>query len=230
MAHSKYHPLVAHKASIPSGDSCDGLTNLYSAFMPISPTLSEMQKHGFPIGGETSVALDLVDTVANAHTMPTDLFASNANAWWDLQSGRLPESETPSVEATQRLRAILREVFEASIDDSLASGTAVDELNRFADSVHSSLRLEIVGREREVATSWHITREGNPRLAAIAHDAITVLGDPARSGRLRRCANPTCSMIFLAENPRRVWCASNICGNRARVARHQQRQKEQPEE
>lgn len=44
-----------------------------------------------------------------------------------------------------------------------------------------------------------------------------------RLGLLRRCANPTCSMLFLAENKRRKWCTSNICGKRARVARHYER-------
>ncbi|SDP87791.1 CGNR zinc finger domain-containing protein [Lentzea jiangxiensis] len=32
-------------------------------------------------------------------------------------------------------------------------------------------------------------------------------------------------MLFLAENKRRVWCAANVCGNRARVARHYSRTK-----
>ena len=30
-------------------------------------------------------------------------------------------------------------------------------------------------------------------------------------------------MLFLAETTRRQWCASNVCGNRVRVARHYQR-------
>nr|WP_272925044.1 CGNR zinc finger domain-containing protein [Streptomyces sp. SID8377] len=37
---------------------------------------------------------------------------------------------------------------------------------------------------------------------------------------MRRCANPECSMLFLAGNSRRKWCTGNICGNRTRVARH----------
>jgi predicted RNA-binding Zn ribbon-like protein len=40
---------------------------------------------------------------------------------------------------------------------------------------------------------------------------------------LRRCANPACSMIFIALNPRRSWCAPGVCGNRVRVARHHRR-------
>jgi predicted RNA-binding Zn ribbon-like protein len=192
--------------------------------MSISPRLPEMQRSGFPIGGESSVAVDLVDTVAAAHTAPVDLMAMNAGAWWSLQAGRLPDSPPPQEAATRRLRSALREIFEAAIDGRTAPGKAISELNRVADSVLSSPALNVVDGTPTVTTRWHIARDGNPRLAAIAHDAITLVGDPVRSRQLRRCANPTCSMIFLAENPRRVWCASNICGNRARVARHQQRQ------
>jgi predicted RNA-binding Zn ribbon-like protein len=189
-----------------------------------------MQEHGFPVGGESSVALDLVDTVANAHTAPADLLAGNYGDWWSLQSGRLPDSDDPAVEPTKRLRAVLRDLFEATIDRRLVDGKAVDDLNRFANSVQSSPRLLVGDGHAESVTRWHVARDGNPRLAAVAHDAISLLGDPVRRNQLRRCANPTCSMIFLAENPRRTWCASNICGNRARVARHQQRVKEQTPE
>jgi predicted RNA-binding Zn ribbon-like protein len=191
--------------------------------MSISPTLADLQRHGYPIGGEPSVALDLVDTVANAHTAPTDLLVGDPDAWWALQSGRLPDTVSPDARATERLRASLREAFEGVIDGRAVSGGVVDDLNRVADSAHPSPVLEFVGDTARMTTAWRTTRDGNARLAAIARDAIELLGDPVRRAQLRRCANPTCSMLFLAENSRRVWCASNICGNRARVARHQQR-------
>jgi predicted RNA-binding Zn ribbon-like protein len=76
-----------------------------------------------------------------------------------------------------------------------------------------------------IATRWHPEHGGNPNLAAIAREGIALLADPRRSSQLRRCANPTCSMVFIAENSRRMWCAPNVCGNRARVARHYQRQR-----
>jgi predicted RNA-binding Zn ribbon-like protein len=194
--------------------------------MSISPTLAVMQRNGFPIGGESSVALDLVDTVANAHTTPTDLLADNAELWWELESGRLPESAAPLPAVTARLRAALRVVIEARIDNVAPDGKAVAELNRVADSARSNPRLVVDGGTPRTTTTWHAERGANARLAAVAHDGIQLVSDPVRAGMLRRCANPTCSMLFLAENPRRVWCASNICGNRARVARHLERQRE----
>jgi predicted RNA-binding Zn ribbon-like protein len=194
--------------------------------MSISPTLAEMQRNGFPIGGESSVAVDLVDTVVRAHTTPTDLLLDGADVWWGLQAARLPKSPIPPAAATQRLRSALRAAFEARIDGLVAGSAVVDELNRVAYSVPSSPQLVVENGQARVITRWHPGRGGNPRLAAMARDGIAIVGDPERSALLRRCANPTCSMIFLAENPRRLWCAPNVCGNRVRVSRHQQRQRQ----
>ncbi len=70
---------------------------------------------------------------------------------------------------------------------------------------------------------WHTEHGGNAGLAAIARETIDLLADPQRLQRLRRCANPACSMLFIAETKRRQWCTGNICGNRTRVARHYER-------
>jgi predicted RNA-binding Zn ribbon-like protein len=60
-------------------------------------------------------------------------------------------------------------------------------------------------------------------LADIATSAITLVGVPGRD-RLRRCGAPGCGRWFLASRPRQRWC-SPACGNRARVARFQQRRR-----
>jgi predicted RNA-binding Zn ribbon-like protein len=62
-------------------------------------------------------------------------------------------------------------------------------------------------------------------LQQLAADAVAVLTGP-QAGRLRRCANPDCVLQFIASNPRRRWCSSALCGNRARVARHYRRHRE----
>jgi predicted RNA-binding Zn ribbon-like protein len=183
-----------------------------------------MQESGFPMGGEPSVAVDLIDTLMKAVEPPIDLLEDNAEAWWELQSGRLPTAPVPEQLSVDRLRAALREAFEARIDGRPAENAAIDYLNYFADSAPSSPRLVVEGEKIRLETHWHPKHQGNPSLAAIAREGMTLLADPERSGQIRRCANPECSMIFLAENNRRVWCTPNICGNRARVARHYKRQ------
>ncbi len=42
---------------------------------------------------------------------------------------------------------------------------------------------------------------------------------------VRRCQGAHCWKVFISHRPDRRWCDSRICGNRARVAAHAQRQK-----
>jgi predicted RNA-binding Zn ribbon-like protein len=60
-------------------------------------------------------------------------------------------------------------------------------------------------------------------LADIATSAITLVGGP-RGDRLRLCAAPGCGRWFIASRPRQTWCSPS-CGNRARLARFQQRRR-----
>ncbi|GAB3396362.1 hypothetical protein GCM10027568_30310 [Humibacter soli] len=191
--------------------------------MSVTLALDDVQRAGFPMGGEPSVALDLVDTLMQAVTPAVDLLEGRETAWWELQAGRLPEGPAPNSVPTRRLRMVLREAFEARIDQRSPDAATVEELNRFADAAPSSPRLVIDGDAVRVQTRWHREYGGDPRLAAVAREGIGLLADPVRANQLRRCANPECSMLFLAGNVRRVWCTPNICGNRARVARHHRR-------
>ncbi|MGH7911246.1 MAG: CGNR zinc finger domain-containing protein [Candidatus Dormibacteraceae bacterium] len=191
--------------------------------MPITKELCRLQHGGFPMGGEPDISIDLVDTLMQAVEPPIDLLQTNPDGWWSLEAHRLPEGPAPDLVATQRLRAALRELFEARIDHRRAAPGALEDLNAFAGSVPTTPRLVVTDSGAHVATRWHSEYGGNPRLAGIARNAIALLGDPHRRDQLRRCANPGCSMLFVAENRRRVWCTPNICGNRARVARHHRR-------
>ncbi|HEY9111702.1 MAG TPA: CGNR zinc finger domain-containing protein, partial [Rhodanobacteraceae bacterium] len=56
-------------------------------------------------------------------------------------------------------------------------------------------------------------------IRALALDALEILTGP-QAGLLRKCAHPACRLLFVARNRRRRWCSGAICGNRARVARH----------
>jgi predicted RNA-binding Zn ribbon-like protein len=63
-------------------------------------------------------------------------------------------------------------------------------------------------------------------LADIATSAITLVGGPGRDRRQRRGA-PGCGRWFVASRPRQRWC-SPTCGDRARVARFQERRRARP--
>lgn len=193
--------------------------------MGMGPALAEMQQAGFPMGGEPLVALDLVDTLMTAADPPVDLLDSDerAAAWWSLEGGRLPEGPFPPLAATRRLRTALRDLFDSELEGRQARAESLDDVNAAAAAVPTSPRVVATEDGLRVRTRWHTEHGGNAAFAAIAREAIELLADPGRLRRLRRCANPECSMLFLAETTRRQWCASNICGNRARVARHYER-------
>ena len=199
----------------------------------MSVDLEDLQRRGFPMGGEPLVALDLVDTLMTAVDPTVDLLdsAERGGHWWEVEMARLPRSPVPDPSATRRLRTAIRDLFDAHLEHRSPERSSIEDVNAVAASVPTSPRLVYseAGEPGEV-TRWHTEQGGNPALAAIAREAIDLLADPDRSGRLRRCANPTCSMLFLAETTRRQWCASNVCGNRMRVARHYQRTKAQQSE
>jgi predicted RNA-binding Zn ribbon-like protein len=180
----------------------------------------------FAIIGEPVVAVDLINTAAApGSAVADDLLSADrgAEAWWRIERARVPAGDVPDIRALRQLRSALRDVIEALVDDLPVPRAAVSDLNFFMQSAPASQRLRLTGTGLRVQTQWHAEYGGNPRLAFIAAQAAEFLSDPSKVSRLRRCANPACSMIFIAANPRRSWCAPGICGNRVRVARHHRR-------
>jgi predicted RNA-binding Zn ribbon-like protein len=182
----------------------------------------------FAVIGEPIVAVDLINTVAPPGSPAADdLLRSDrdAEAWWRIQRSRVPDGDLPDIRAVRRLRSALRETIEALVDARPVPQMAIGDLNFFMQSAPASTRLVLTGTGTGLRAQahWHPEYGGNPRLAFIAVQAAEFLSDPVQVRRLRRCANPACSMIFIAVNPRRSWCAPGVCGNRARVARHYRR-------
>jgi predicted RNA-binding Zn ribbon-like protein len=192
--------------------------------------LAELQGEGFPMGAEPLVALDLVDTIITVADPPIDLMADPAQAatWWHLQASRLPDGPPPDLAATRRLRTAIRDLFDAQLEHREPRATSIEDVNAAAAAAPISLRLGGDANTLHTETRWHTELGGNAALAAVATEAITLLTQPDQRKMLRRCANPNCSMLFLAQTTRRQWCTQNICGNRTRVARHYQRTRLQP--
>ncbi|MFE0918665.1 CGNR zinc finger domain-containing protein [Streptomyces nigra] len=72
-----------------------------------------------------------------------------------------------------------------------------------------------------------VSAEGDPAvrlLAALARAAVDFLSGPHRE-RLRACSAPRCVRYFVKSHGRQEWCKPS-CGNRARAARHYQRQRQ----
>ena len=61
-------------------------------------------------------------------------------------------------------------------------------------------------------------------LSTLARDAIDLLGGP-QAGRIRECAHPDCSRLFLdaSHAGRRRWCGMSACGTKAKSAGYRRR-------
>ncbi len=195
--------------------------------MTTAPTVDDMLAAGFAMGGERLVALDLVDTVLLAVDPPVDLLETPAQLakWWELQETRLPAGPLPDATATRRLRTAVRDILDSHLAERAPLATSIEDLNAAAAAAPASLRLVLSGDGLHTETRWHTEYGGNAALAAIARETIELMADPERLDSLRRCANPNCSMLFLAEHKRRQWCIGSRCGNRSRVARHYEKTK-----
>jgi len=109
--------------------------------------------------------------------------------------------------------------------------------------IDESAALALVNQYAATSQSWPTLdwpEAGAPRRAfASSSDPGSVfVGDLARAtvtllagesgGALRACYAPGCVLYFVRQHPRREWC-SDVCGNRARQARHYRRHRgEQP--
>ncbi|MER7505014.1 CGNR zinc finger domain-containing protein [Nonomuraea pusilla] len=164
-----------------------------------------------PLRGEP-LALDLVDTVWVEHGTRLDQFddPEGVRAW--LSEHGLPGGDEPD-----RVRGPLVEARDA-VRDAL-EGRGPDRLNDVLDRGSCRPRLGPDGPSESVViedAAWHA-----PWVAAASF--VRLLGE--RPDRVRRCANPECPLWFLdaSKNGSRRWCSMEVCGNRAKVGRFNQR-------
>lgn len=100
---------------------------------------------------------------------------------------------------------------------------AISDVNEAATLAPAGDLLDVVEGELRLKAA-----EGdavNRRLSVIAAQSIEFLAGPEGS-KLRPCLAPVCVLYFTKDHPRREWCSPG-CGNRARVARHYARHKEE---
>lgn len=183
--------------------------------------------HNFPLLGEP-LALDLVNTCVRRDQVDVDLLESPAAlaAWLRAQSQRLAWSGPVShadLLAVQGLRTALTSLMNARREGTYPSAAALRKLNAALTTPSTTARLAWAGAGPKLVHPTAASRR-DVLLHALAADAVSVLTGPAAS-RLRVCAHPDCVLQFVALNARRRWCSDAVCGNRARVARHYQRQR-----
>lgn len=130
----------------------------------------------------------------------------------------------PVLQRVRRVREALRELLDATVERRPPQTSALREVNR---ALRAPYMIELVPAPDGVSLDHR--HEGDPINGALARLSEAVAreltqGDP---DRLRICANDECRWVFRDYSPagRRKWCDMSTCGNRAKAARHRERQK-----
>lgn len=209
--------------------------------MTVLPTqhANEMP-HGHQVDLETG--LDFINTLEFEKGQPVDRFDSveTALVWLfrhellhrDMLTNELRRSreEAQAGDKTlaklRRVRAAMRELADATVERRPAKSHQVDEVNR-ALRTHYVYYL-VPGPD---GVSMDHRHDGDPIDGALARLAESLAREVSQGHpeRLRVCANDECSWIFndTSRTGRRKWCDMSTCGNRAKVARHRARKKEE---
>jgi predicted RNA-binding Zn ribbon-like protein len=192
------------------------------------------------IGG--SVCLDFVNTVHGIRegfsyeglTSYADLISWSRQA--DLLTaseaevlGRRAQRDEGEARLTLGRAYLLREaiyhIFTALIAGTQLASTDLEALNR--ELKRGTIGASIILTTDGLRWEWR-QEEGSldQMLGPLARSAALLLMS-AKSKLVRQCANTQCGWLFVDEtkNHRRQYCRTNICGNKIRVRRHRQRQR-----
>jgi predicted RNA-binding Zn ribbon-like protein len=127
----------------------------------------------------------------------------------------------------RKVRAALGEIVVAAVEHRPAAGKAIDTVNRV---LPVRQRFILVCGPGGVLDHRHEGDAIDDVLARIAERIARQVIAPDVD-RLRICANDDCRMPFFdsSRTGRRRWCTMQVCGNRAKAARHRARAKDKAE-
>jgi predicted RNA-binding Zn ribbon-like protein len=143
-----------------------------------------------------------------------------------LRAAERDEGEAATVLTRARaLREAIYHIFTALIAGTQPAEVDIEALNR-------ELRKGTTGASIILTTDGFVWEWGKEEdafdqmLGPLARSAATLLMSAERH-LVRQCANVRCGWLFVdaTKNHRRHWCRTAICGNKVRVRRHRQRQR-----
>ncbi|MFJ9718688.1 CGNR zinc finger domain-containing protein [Streptomyces sp. NPDC101213] len=176
--------------------------------------------HAFPGG---ALALDFAGTLRYRHRPEPreDLSSPESLSAWFRESG-ITEHAIPCEAADLRTALALREALHRLIRARMA-GTAYD---RDALALVNAYARKPAPVPQLTATGCQVEARLEQAFAAVARDAVTVLGGPD-AALLKECGNPECSQVYVdrSRGARREWCAMDPCGNRIKAAAYRARKR-----
>ena len=146
-------------------------------------------------------------------------------------------ADAASLAAALDVRTATRALFARAVSPGAPSKA---DAGRLPDAGTALARLNAAGARVPVAHRLDWPADGTPTAgyaaagehtradllaAALARAAVAFLAGPDRV-RLRACPAPRCVRYFVQAHARQEWCKPS-CGNRARVARHHARRREE---
>jgi predicted RNA-binding Zn ribbon-like protein len=141
----------------------------------------------------------------------------------DILGADVIRANATSVREAKRLRAAIWNAADAVIDGRAVRAADRSTLNGFAASASLAPRLDPGGTR-----SWARPAAASALFSTIARDAIEVAAGQLAS-RIKRCEGVNCGIPFVdtSRPGNRRWCSMERCGNRAKVAAHRRRHRQE---
>jgi predicted RNA-binding Zn ribbon-like protein len=178
-------------------------------------------------GEATRPALALVNSRRNAAYGPVDDLATQAGLGaWLAEQGLVSDAraDKAALAAVRELRAAVRELLEARIEERVPDQAAIDTVNAAAAAAPTARRLLWSDPGRPRQERYCPGASGVPLARAmLAADAIDLVTGPTHADLLA-CAAPGCARLLLRDHPRRRWCSTR-CGDRVRASRYYHRRR-----
>ncbi|MER5750169.1 CGNR zinc finger domain-containing protein [Streptomyces sp. NPDC002088] len=188
---------------------------------------------------DTTLALDLALTIRHDGNggVADDLSdPAGLTAWVRAHPDAVPDAagfvaDGPALAAVRDLRAAVRALLaravrpgEPSPADAARLMPVPEALERLNTAAARMPTVPVLHWPADTEPFVHRRPDRGELTAVLAQAAIAFLAGPDRQ-RLRACHAPRCVRYFLKEHPRQEWCKPS-CGNRARVARHHERHRQ----
>lgn len=181
-----------------------------------------------PLLGTEPLALELANTdYGQGGPWPFDFLAEEADArLWLQATGLLPaDHEVERLSDIIELRDRARRLIVAALEGRPPRTEDLEHINRCAGLVSGAPALRF-----DPEAGWHAAEANrgstiDRALQRLAQGAITLLAGDDRE-RLRVCAAPDCTMLFVQAHHRRRFCHPS-CSNRTRQARFAARHPQQ---
>src|SRR5690242_20195068 len=142
-----------------------------------------------------------------------------------LYRGDVPALSGAELRATKALRASIHRTFSAIASGEDPGDDDLRAIERVYAAAVSAARLE---PDPDAHDAWRFRWPAGEtravRFAAVV-DAVALLGDAERLGRVSRCPGRDCGWLFLDTSGRRRWCSMDTCGSRAKMRALYERQR-----